>query len=1365
MIEVHNPVQKLIDALKSAPNKAQLTQSQLVPLSKEELSLLYEQMLKESMPPAAFNCFKDLFKLPEKHQHFIHLLSKVPLVSQDLLKTTLPLLPEAELFNLIGLVLGNKQFAETQHQILLIFCQHLYNTSDPNAPIHQWPKQNYSKQLVQCLLEDPECLFELAQTYTGFYNLATWSKASDALKYRIDALFNHVELDVSQIKSAASTLLNYSYTQPSKLLTLFTNLQNSADNRTEQGKANYTQFKERCWSLLAPGKVYQEDAFLSLFSRPKLELNPPIKPLVLPGLSEHTVLSIDEQFDYLLNQTASTVPAATIAQFFNTNAAALTSQVFHSKRCLLFMEQCFKNYGKGLIEELHEELMTKILTPVLEQPDLYSQLLEQVLNSRHLKLTCQALQTKLNTLLKQGPQIHHLSQLTKQQLDNLDKSRIPSILAIERLLLLAQPIEELASFVATDKNELEIFRKTVFCADVGLYYLLTNLKKVNPSFATEGINWLIQQCQNTLKTLPELTEQDRVNQPKVFFHWLRWKALLSSSQYNDKNVLVKGFVQWLASTEKEKLPSLSTLRHLLEFVVEQQALLLVLKQVKTLDPPLSTEHNEWLCQNCVELVEGQPDLIAPILELGSWSWLERLLNTKKPNHYNLLKAALNDPAYIKQINASEEQQACVLSRIESNQLSNEQLVDLIKSTSDPQIKSLLIFYLLNQPGYLSSLPGEPLINRLNNDQITSPSRLNVLIHQLDLSVLTKAKIKVLPPEVAVSLLCSIPHFHQLNAELVAQLLGKHTQASVISYWMKHYATMPNAYCVLAHLIACAEKDVYTEFTKASRAFKEAVIHHMLEHLELFNPNNLLLQECIAEDHLALAVRLYLNGHQHASYIKLISTLTAKLIDKNHPFSNQTTQLLILLQERPEFAELSKKGAYLVNYYLKKNAQIGCTDFFYDGGNINTPSLIQPILLKPPYPSPEQTKSLFSHLAIPIFSDEASPITIPHRLHPLVEVLGQQAKLIRAFDYFLIHYKGAPEPLLPVLHAYLSFYDQDHFTAEQHKAANLTCFLITRRELDFKLRDAIHTAILSYPNLHDEQVVNYMFLFNPTKTIQHFGLQGTAAGYQQVIQLCHLAQKKLDSTRHKETINTVQKALFEAQTELGFSQETGFFARLFRRIKRCWIYGWGGFFTPKPPIFVAPYENEIQSKENTSTATEALHTREHHYSPPKDLATLLGELKISATSTKLSEFANYMKNWQPQMAPQDELKLRLSAQELFDQITQASKTNSSLAQWLAANKNSFLANAHRLLELFLCSNLHYEAKILADKLKNESPDLQCFSKEFPLFTLEQSGSMEPQLSASPDVVPSTWGWTNVLSLFTSKTPEVQPAAPSLIKAGL
>lgn len=95
-------------------------------------------------------------------------------------------------------------------------------------------------------------------------------------------------------------------------------------------------------------------------------------------------------------------------------------------------------------------------------------------------------------------------------------------------------------------------------------------------------------------------------------------------------------------------------------------------------------------------------------------------------------------------------------------------------------------------------------------------------------------ISELEPEAAVSILCSVPHFHHLTREQTEALIGRYAKHELIVYWMNHFALMPNAHYLLAHLMKLAGTNIIDELSKIESNQKEAIIVNIIEHFELFH---------------------------------------------------------------------------------------------------------------------------------------------------------------------------------------------------------------------------------------------------------------------------------------------------------------------------------------------------------------------------------------------------------------------------------------------------------------------------------------------------------------------------------------------------
>lgn len=687
----------------------------------------------------------------------------------------------------------------------------------------------------------------------------------------------------------------------------------------------------------------------------------------------------------------------------------------------------------------------------------------------------------------------------------------------------------------------------------------------------------------------------------------------------------------------------------------------------------------------------------------------------KIQSFELFKAAMGNQEYLTEINKDIVSQTQFLVTLEEGKLTIPNILDAIQIVKNLQVKSLLIIYLLSKKEYLSCLKGESLLNRLTQQDHHIPSRLNALVYQLDLKVLSNPLIGKLEPEAAVSILCSVPHFHQLTKAQVAALIERcplYERHNVIAYWMNHFASMPNAHYILAHFMDIATPNVIDVLGKMEPTRKEAVVVSIIENLGLFhNIPNKFLEHAGKESHLLLAIRLYLNGHYNKAYASYINQLTKKLLDKNHSFSLAAIELLFFLNDKLAFKELAARTAYLTNRYLRNNALKGDTSLFYQNKRLTIQRMLQDIHLNPPLPGTlkEQRQS--------VNSNESS----------FIDELIKHDKTINCFEYFLIHYRGSPALILTLLDDYMGFYERSVNILIRNKAIHHLGFMLKRSEVDGTVKEAIFSALLAHPAFFDEQISYQLFVFDAKRVIRHFGLRGGKENYQRVINLCTFALKNLHPEKNQEIIQVAHKALKEAQLELNFANEQGFFSAFIKWIKRCWIYGWTGFFKPNAPEYIVPeslalVENDEPSSSKQTKSSEPVQESEH------DLLDLLNKMTLPLTHEKLEEIIKAFDKFSLQTIPKDEFITRQKLHRLYHYAIKHREENEQIYHWLKDNQSPFIMNQFRLLELMLKEKSRGEIDSLLVQVGEDSDQLQYVSDELD--------NLMPELIVTPSKEPST-----------------------------
>lgn len=198
---------------------------------------------------------------------------------------------------------------------------------------------------------------------------------------------------------------------------------------------------------------------------------------------------------------------------------------------------------------------------------------------------------------------------------------------------------------------------------------------------------------------------------------------------------------------------------------------------------------------------------------------------------------------------------------------------------------------------------------------------------------------------------------------------------------------------------------------------------------------------------------------------------------------------------------------------------------------------------------KEDERLFSTLVNRLFST--------HPYHPIQKIQHQEDCLVFAIYCFLngSQKKGQYLSYINLLTAKLlnQYYP---FSLQSLKGLTL---LLLRAEIDSQLSEQLLSLLFCHKMQEDKSPF--------AQVLQAIGLQGGRANYQQVIDLSQWALTKLDPHKNKHIIANLQTAIEEASLELEISQHTDFFSQLIGHFKRCFSYGWSGFFTPNAPTYV------------------------------------------------------------------------------------------------------------------------------------------------------------------------------------------------------
>jgi hypothetical protein len=1092
--------------------------------------------------------------------------------------------------------------------------------------------------------------------------------------------------------------------------------------------------------------------------------------LVYLGFSYHRDNKNEERLPLLIQASLAQMPTNILIKCLNTYEPVFT----HADNSLnLFIKTLDKaldkpQAAKEIIPNLNVNIINQVLVAAIKDPNQFSGIIEKLLNSKWSELCLHQLQSELGQLIKQSkaPQPTCISQLSAEQIEKFPKEKLAKILAIQRLLFYSKPMAELSSFTILPNSHESSRERQLFSADASLYMALLNLEKNSNQSMKNSTLWLVDHSYKHVKNYVEFIDaslsEKEVIYPIAQYYWLCWKAFFRDTTGQDIGAtLPNGLISWLIKLDQHQLETSPELIQLITHTARHKLLTRTLETVTVITSSqpgvLSRQHITWLCEQSLRIAPTDLTLYPLIINLNSWSWLEHYMNKHGLQNFALLKAALGNKDHLKEINENEKNQLSFLSTLEHNKFPFEKILELIPTVQDPQVRSLLIIYLLTQEEYLASLKGESVLARLTNNETHSPSRLNALIQLLDPKMLTETIIDKLPPETVVSILCSVMHFHQLKVEQVDSLLKQYSKPEVVTYWLHHYSSMPNAHYFLAHLMKLAEATVATEINKMVSVKKNAIINRMIEHLELFKPSLKILNQENEENRLIFTIRLFLNGHQHQAYVNYINLLTEKLLSKNHQFSLEAIQFLITLSEKQEFSHLNNKIAYLINYYLRAKAQSGEIELFYLAGRANTESMTQLVQLHPVIPKSGPATGFFTQLlgiTDEVVNDQTPVTRIPE--NPLIKKFPTNKTHITSFDYFLMHFKGDNAKISAAINDYLGFYAREGCTKLRRKSVHLICNLMLNAELESPIKEAIFTSFLNFPDLYDKRISYTMMVFDAKRTIQHFGLKGGEKNYTQVINLCSSVLKIPAAAEHQDIIKIATTAKSEAEIELAFNEERGFFANLFRRFKRCWISGWTGFFSPNLPTFVAP----ASTTSDHDLATEvALNTYAPPYKPEPNLTALLKEIKPPFIQEQLVEFTEALTLFSLKANSKNEIEIRQQVHQVFLQVLEDHKINKKSGGWIEANHPLFLTNRFRLLELIMAQGSRTAVDSLLVEIQKDSPQLQQITTELTCLFPEQKDASTIQsdprpvakskglettivttLDTASDLIQGAWSWT-------------------------
>ncbi|MGL5743307.1 MAG: hypothetical protein ACRCXC_12645 [Legionella sp.] len=212
---------------------------------------------------------------------------------------------------------------------------------------------------------------------------------------------------------------------------------------------------------------------------------------------------------------------------------------------------------------------------------------------------------------------------------------------------------------------------------------------------------------------------------------------------------------------------------------------------------------------------------------------------------------------------------------------------------------------------------------------------------------------------------------------------------------------------------------------------------------------------------------------------------------------------------------------------------------------------------------------------------------------------------------------------------------------------------------------------------------------------------------------HFGTKNLNPTQHPEITQVAQHALSEAQLELNFTRDQGFFSGLFKHIKRCWTYGWTGFFKPNLPTYVVSesLNTEAASRKPREKIKKSISIHESEKDLPALLNDIADETDTLCTQEQFENIIKALALYSLEMKPKEELATRQKLHNLYHYVLNDKGKNASLYRWLKDNQNPFIINQFRLVELILKEKSHDDMGLLFAQINEDSDQLQYIADEF------------------------------------------------------
>lgn len=368
-------------------------------------------------------------------------------------------------------------------------------------------------------------------------------------------------------------------------------------------------------------------------------------------------------------------------------------------------------------------------------------------------------------------------------------------------------------------------------------------------------------------------------------------------------------------------------------------------------------------------------------------------------------------------------------------------------------------------------------------------------------------------------------------------------------------------------------------------------------------------------------------------------------------------------------------------------------------------------------------------------------------------------------HFFKYFKGNKEQLSEAISRYLLNNNTTSTAGKQQYLIYQLNAVLDRKDIDITTREAMFVSFLQHPEVYDDTIKKSLFLFDATRFIQHFGLPGGTAQYERVLDLCDWALKKLDPSQYPEIIDIVKRAQKEAKQELVFSETMGYFSKMLDYFRRCWLYGWTGFFKPKLPVYVAPASVLTQN----DTKQIANHDLDLYPLSKENLVKkinfLIAKLESKFHSADANELIKRINQYYLKAIDAHEFGIRANLDKLFIKLASESHKDSSLFDWFIHNQESIMTNRIRLLELCIIKGLQVQIETIVKHSDPPFASLQQFQNEFTSTIPELHDSLPEKhpvehsqpSPAKPSIMGTMSGYANSAwaTLFATKAAPIDP----------